>query len=283
MKAALIFSAGQRIRLDPVLDPHSPELLGLIDCMPAYEFYTMVTPFDNEKAVPLCNSKHAYLNALPNGELDWASLLAGFDAIIVPSQCHINPKLLEGIQIAAQTGMHLYFAMYDPRKQYWAWSLAWNFTYIFPSCVSQTQAEYVLDRACMRLPFEMEAGKYVLKGQAELKTHLRGYAGFQRPDAFRQKLMAKYPCLGIGPTEPAYRSITSNMRIDNGQELANYKAMFCSLFYLIGLAHLQFGWGITVRAWDGIANDAELAVPNELAHLFSKKQRKIFNAKIVNE
>lgn len=282
----LIFSVGHRIRLDTRLDPHCSEILGLLDCMPAVEFWTMSSPSPNEDAVPLCNHPRAFLTRNVDGTLDWQGLFSygdGFDAILVPSQCHINAELLQGIEYASQQGLELFALIGDPRPAYWQYLQKWHFTYIIASTANKAQAEAVLGRACLSLPWELEAGKYVLKGRALYKTHKRLFAFFQKPDEYRAKLIAKYSSdmAGIGPTLPLLSSITGNLRIDNGQELADFKSRAKQLFYCIGKQHINLGYCINIRCWDGIANNAELAIPEELAFCFSKQQLLQFNGVII--
>lgn len=278
-KDCLVFSPGQRVRLDNKLDPHCPEHLAWLYEHGFVGFETLVMDKETCHTYPV--GDYGYSFSYRRRALDSWKLfcLKRFDALLILPchEKHLDLQMLADIELFMGTGIPTFFLLQDPRPEYWLWLKRLNKMPIVqvPSTARLAICSKIFP-TCRASEFDILSHKFVLTHRAEQLVYQHLYAGFQcYNDVLRAKLLDKYAkhALGIGPTEPWLPSITNNNKVYDAAELVKLKALSKYQLFVYGDAHARFGGWLTLRGWDAYATNTTLLWPTELDGLLKRIPR----------
>lgn len=287
---------GWRCRLDPIVDPHSVELLAFADYL--YDQYKHIT--DIRISEVLMASNLTNMSSWPDKCIYDASLnterwLNQFDILVIPSQYSIYHQIekygsllestIETLKLLKYYYGEVIFLMQDPRPKFTQYIRDWYVANQGPCANVKYVAHFGTKEAYLSniLPYpQRPIGEQVLKHQfrrtigpwAQGKTDMTRkcynilFAGHQF-DECRMAIINKYApnSQGIGRTEPNLLSITHNAMV-SGTKVREYMNLAIGSLIILTPEHLSFGAWATPRFCQAILYGNMPLLPEEYASEF---------------
>lgn len=287
---------GWRCRLDPIVDPHSVELLAFADYL--YGQYKALGPVIISEVLMASNLTN--MSSWPHKRIYDANKhssnwLNQFDKLVIPSQYSIHhqtekygyilPSTVETLELLQHYHGEIIFLMQDPRPKFTQYIRDWYAENQGPKARVKYVAHFGTKEAYLAniLPYaQRPIGKDILRhqfrrtigpwaqGQTDMsaKCYPLLFAGHQF-DPWRMQIINKYApeALGVGRTEPELKSITQNKMVSGAKVLEYMKLSIGSLIVLTP-EHMSFGAWATPRFCQAFLYGSMPLLPSEYAEAF---------------